>query len=139
MPPFTQPEMLVSDLCPLALELAAWGVKDPQTLSWLDAPPAAAWESGRGLLEELGALDASGSITSWGRAMARLPLHPRLSCLMMRAAELGCVRLGADCAALLSERDIFRRSNADRVFAEPDVSERIDTLRRWRRGNACGQ
>jgi ATP-dependent helicase HrpB len=48
------------------------------------------------------------------------------------------MRLGADCAALLSERDIFRRSNADRIFAEPDVSERIDTLHRWRRGNGAG-
>ena len=138
MLPFTRPEMLVSDLCPLALELAAWGVKDPQTLAWLDAPPTPAWGSGRGLLEKLGALDTSGSITSWGRNMARQPLHPRLSCLLMRAAELGCVRLGADCAALLSERDIFRRSNADRIFSEPDVSERMDTLRRWRRGNDAG-
>ena len=28
--PFTQPEILVSDLAPLALELAVWGVKDPR-------------------------------------------------------------------------------------------------------------
>ena len=47
MPAFTQPEILVSDLAPLALELAVWGVKDPHALSWLDAPPAAAWNVGR--------------------------------------------------------------------------------------------
>jgi len=136
--PFTQPEMLTSDLSPLALELAAWGVKDPQTLSWLDAPPMAAWASGQRLLKELGALDSSGSITSLGREMARLPLHPRLGRLLVRASELGCMRLGADLAALVSERDIIRRGGADRIIAEPDVSERIDALRSWRKGKEAG-
>ena len=135
MQPFTQPEILVSDLSPLALELAAWGVKDPRTLSWLDAPPGAAWDAGLLLLKNLGALDSSGSITFTGRAMARLPLHPRLSRLMMRARELGCVRLGADLAAILTERDIFRHSAADRIYREPDVSERVDALRKQRKGH----
>jgi ATP-dependent helicase HrpB len=135
---FTQPEILVSDLSPLALELAAWGVKDPHALSWLDAPPAAAWTTGVQLLKDLGALDASYSVTSLGRAMARLPLHPRLSRLMMRSEELGCVRLGADLAAILSEREIFRRGATDRMINEPDISERIDALRRGRRGAEAG-
>ena len=135
---FTQPEILVSDLSPLALELAAWGVKDPHTLAWLDAPPAAAWDSGLRLLTDLGALDPAGSITSPGRAMARLPLHPRLSRLMIRAQELGCVRLGADLAAILTERDIFRHSAGDRMINEPDVSERVDALWRGRKGTEAG-
>jgi ATP-dependent helicase HrpB len=135
---FKQPEIIVSDLSPLALELAAWGVKDPHALSWLDAPPAAAWATGVQLLQDLGGLDASGSITSPGRAMARLPLHPRLSRLMMRSEELGCVRLGADLAAILSEREIFRHGAPDRMFSEPDISERIDALRRGRKETTAG-
>jgi ATP-dependent helicase HrpB len=138
MLPFTQPEMLVSDLSQLVLELAVWGVKDPQTLSWLDTPPAAAWDSGLRLLKDLGALDPSGSVTPTGRAMARLPLHPRLSRLMMRAQELGCLRLGADLAAILTERDIFRHSAAERIIYEPDASERVDMLRKWRKGTEAG-
>jgi ATP-dependent helicase HrpB len=138
MLPFTQPEILVSDLSPMALELAVWGVKDPQTLSWLDTPPAPAWDSGLRLLRDLGALDPSGSVTSHGRAMARLPLHPRLSRLMMRAEALGCVRLGADLAAILTERDVFRHNTADRIINEPDVSERVDILRKWRKGKGSG-
>ncbi len=134
MPPFAQPEILVSDLAPLALELAAWGVKDPAKLTWLDAPPVAAWESGIGLLKDLGALDRTGSVTPQGRAMARLPLHPRLSRLMVRAGEMGCQRVGADLASILSERDIFRQSGIDRVHNERDVAERLDMLRRWRKG-----
>jgi ATP-dependent helicase HrpB len=134
MLPFTQPEILVSDLSPLVLELAVWGVKDPHALSWLDMPPVPAWDSGLQLLVDLGALDQSGSVTSTGRAMARLPLHPRLSRLMMRAQDLGRVRLGADLAAILTERDIFRQSAADRIINEPDISERVDVLRSWRTG-----
>ncbi len=138
MAPFSQPEILVSDLSSLALELAVWGVKDPSTLSWLDRPPAAAWNSGVRLLKELGALDQSGSVTSAGRAMARLPLHPRLSRLMMRAQELGSPRLGSDLAAILTERDIFRSSSTDRIIDEPDISERLEALRKGRRGNETG-
>ena len=138
MLPYTQPEILVSDLSPLALELAAWGVKNPHALSWLDDPPAAAWATGVQLLQDLGALDASSSITSLGRAMARFPLHPRLSRLMMRSEELGCARLGADLAAILSEREIFRHGAADRRLNEPDISERIDALRRGRKGTEAG-
>ncbi len=139
MPPFTQPEILVSDLSQLALELALWGVKDPRTLSWLDEPPQAAWDAGLRLLADLGAVDRTGSITPVGRAMARLPVHPRLGRLMIRAQELGCVRLGADLAALLTERDIFRRGTAERMIEEPDVTERVEALRRKREGKEWGR
>jgi ATP-dependent helicase HrpB len=139
MPPYSQPEILVSDLSPLALELAAWGVKDPHALSWLDTPPAAAWNTGVRLLKELGTLDASYSITALGRAMARLPLHPRLSRLMIRSQELGCVRLGADLAAILSEREIFRHGATDRLINEPDISERVNALRTGRTGTEGGK
>ncbi len=133
MLPFAPPEILVSDLAQLALELAVWGVRDPLTLSWLDQPPAAVWDSSVRLLRELEALDSSGAVTPGGRAMARLPLHPRLSHLLLRSSELGCVRLGADLAAILTERDIFRQNAAGRAVEEPDVSERIEALHRWRR------
>jgi ATP-dependent helicase HrpB len=128
MIPFTPPEMLSADLSPLILELAVWGVKDPVELSWLSPPPKAAWESGRRLLIDLGALDPDGSATPVGRSMARLPLHPRLGRLSQRAAELGCPRLGADLAAILSERDILRREGAG-----SDLGGRLDLLRRWRK------
>jgi len=136
MIPFSPPEILVSDLSYLVLVLAAWGVKKASELSWLDVPPAAAWDSAKGLLFELGALDASGSVTTEGKAMARLPLHPRLARLLLRARGLGYVSLGADLAALLSERDIIRKSPVSPMafIHDPDISERIDILRRWRSG-----
>lgn len=133
-PPFTRPEILESDLSSLALEICAWGVKDPSALSWLDTPPVAAWNSGLQLLRDLGALDTAGSITSYGREMVRLPLHPRLSRLMIRARELDSVRLGAELAAIISERDFFRRGAGDGNIKQPDITERLDMLHKWQRG-----
>ncbi len=134
--PFSQPEIIVSDLAQTALELAAWGVTDPRALSWLDPPPAAAWESARGLLRGLGALDPAGFITPLGREMVRLPLHPRLSRLQLRSVELGRPRQGADLAALLTERDIFRRGAEQRPAGDPDIALRLEALGRARAGKA---
>jgi len=133
-PPFSQPEILVADLSPLALELALWGVKDFRKLSWLDMLPGAAWDAAVGLLKDLGALDEGGAITPAGRQMARIPLHPRLSRLLAKARELRCIPLGADLCALLTERDIFRRQNGTRITYEADIMERIAELARWRGG-----
>ncbi len=132
MPPFAPPEILLADLSQLVLELAVWGVKDPKTLSWLDAPPSLAWDAALRLLQDLGALDRSGAVTAVGRSMARLPLHPRLGRLMMRAQELGSPGLGADLAAVITERDIFRSVSTGRKIDDPDIVERIEALRRWR-------
>ncbi len=124
------PEILTADLAPLALELAAWGVSDATQLSWLDPPPAAAFTQARELLTELDALDAAGRITDTGRAMVRLPLHPRIAHMLFAAGPLGLGTLACDVAALLSERDLFigaARRSADFV-------ERLETLRQWRRG-----
>lgn len=137
MVPFAPPEIAISDLASLVLDLAAWGVQDPATLSWLDPPPPASFRAARDLLQGLGALDAKDSITTVGENMAHLPLHPRLSRLLLRAAELHCPSLGADLAAILSERDIIRHSNSP--FTEPsggvDLSYRVGLLRQWRQGN----
>ena len=100
-----QPEIMSSDLAPLALELAAWGVSDPALLAFVDQPPLAAFAQARDLLSQLDAIDGTGAITTMGRAMARAPLHPRLAHMVVRASELGAGRNAASLAAFLSERD----------------------------------
>ncbi|MFA5181515.1 MAG: ATP-dependent helicase HrpB [Syntrophales bacterium] len=135
MIPFTPPEILTSDLSSLVLELAAWGITDPLAMAWLDPPPKASWEGARQLLTDLDALDRTGTVTTVGRDMVHLPLHPRLGRLLLRAAESGRLHLGADLAALLSERDIMRRNNIDDRDRQggADISERIAMLQRWRK------
>ena len=122
---FATPEILQSDLAALALELAAWGVRDAATLVWMDPPPAATLASARDLLQRLDALDAAGRITAKGREMARLPLHPRLAHMLVAARALNCVPLAADLAALLSERDLLRAAGS---AADADVRSRLAAL-----------
>jgi ATP-dependent helicase HrpB len=138
MIPFSPPEILTSDLSSLGLDLATWGVTDPSALAWLDPPPQAAWETAQRLLVDLDALSKKGTATPTGRAMARLPLHPRLGRLLLRAAGSGHLLMGADLAALLSERDVIRRKYGGDIPAchqeESDISERLTRLERWRKG-----
>ena len=115
LPAFASAEILQADLCGLALQLARWGV-EPGELSWLDAPPAAAFAQSRELLQRLGALRRQGSgweLTAHGRAMAELPVHPRIAHLLLRGQQLGLGELACQVAALLGERDIQRGGGAD--------------------------
>jgi ATP-dependent helicase HrpB len=128
------PEICVTDLSQLLLELSAWGVSNPRELVWLDAPPVAAEESARRLLVDLDLLQESGCLTDMGREVVRLPLHPRLGRLLFRARELGCTALGCQIAAILSERDIFRREsgNLHVQISGSDIGDRLEALKESR-------
>jgi ATP-dependent helicase HrpB len=106
--PAHTPEILEADLADLVLELARWGATTPGALHWLDAPPGAAFDQARTLLQELGALDAVGRVTAHGTEMLRLPLHPRLAHMVLRGKALGWGSMACNLAALLSERDPLR-------------------------------
>ena len=101
---FPPAEIEAADLTGLAVELAAWG---SDGLPFLTAPPEGALAEARTLLTALGALDG-GRITEHGRALAKLPLHPRLAHMLVTAGKPA-----APLAALLSERDILQGAPAD--------------------------
>jgi ATP-dependent helicase HrpA len=77
--PFTEPEILRTNLAALLLRLAADGLGEAENFPFIDAPDARALNDGYRLLQELQALDAERRITQRGRSMARLPLDPRLA------------------------------------------------------------
>jgi ATP-dependent helicase HrpB len=103
------PEILRADLASAALELHALGITDLNRLDWFEAPPAHALEQADTLLMKLGALDDERKVTANGRRMLQLPLHPRLSRLVIEAGARGVERAACTVAALLSERDIRAR------------------------------
>ena len=105
--PFAPPEIESVDLCALALEVALWGTP-ARHLAFLDPPPAAALDDAHELLIDLGAIDADHHPTAAGRAMAELPVHPRLAHMVLAATERGLGGLACVIAALLEERDILR-------------------------------
>lgn len=121
----TPPEIVATDLVPLVLELAAWGVADPGALRWLDVPPAGAFAQARALLASLGALNGDGRITPHGKALLRLGVHPRLGHLLLYARDRGLEATAAAIAALLGERDLLRGEAARN---DADLRTRLELL-----------
>lgn len=126
LPAHGNPEIRNTDLTPLALELAAWGVSSPDRLSWLDPPPAAAFAKARDLLTQLSALDERGLITKHGKRLSTLGLHPRLGHMISRAVALGLGALACELAALLGEKDILFFPPGER---DTDLRLRVAALR----------
>jgi ATP-dependent helicase HrpB len=99
--PHGEPEIHRVDLSAALLDIVAWG-GDPRAIEWYDRPADEAIDASMSLLERLHAVE-DGTLTDAGREIARMPLHPRLAC-MLRAG--GGARPVARACALLSERQM---------------------------------
>jgi ATP-dependent helicase HrpB len=89
------PEILRSDLSQLCLTLRAMGIAQVNDVDWLDAPTEAAVQRAEALLDRL---DARGDRA---RRLARYPLPPRLSRILVEAVERGVGEDGCVAVALL--------------------------------------
>jgi len=120
------PEIQRADMAEVVLLLHSLGIKHAAGFDWLDKPDPVAVERAEMLLHTLGALRpaASGNddpdadhvqsdLTSIGRQMMRLPMHPRYSRMLVEAQKRGCVSAAALCAALVSGRDLLTRIGRD--------------------------
>jgi len=123
------PEILAADLTRFALELAAWGARDPSALRLMNPPPGPAWSYAHDLLRELGATDEAGRITAHGRALARLPAAPRLAHMLLVAHPAGLAETAAWVAALLEERDARSTQLADALRAAREQPRLRDAVR----------
>lgn len=128
LPERSRPDMLVDDLTQLCLELALWGVSDPSALHWLDPPPAQAWHEARRLLCALDALDDAGRVTARGRAMAALPLHPRLAHMVLEGKARGQGMTACALAVMLAERDPLRTTHGGGPRPGVDINPRLSLL-----------
>ena len=115
------PEILEADLSSLLLTSLLWGESDPSRLPFLDSPPRAGLDEARCRLAILGAIDTGGRVTRHGRAIAALPLDPRLAHMLLDTRDRGFGGAGADVAVLLTERGLGGSG--------PDLEQR---WRRWR-------
>ena len=83
--PHREPEIARVDLAAPVLDLLAWGA-DPLSFDWFEAPSADRIHAALRLLHRLGAIDGDGGgarITTLGRQMQRVPLHPRLARILI--------------------------------------------------------
>ncbi len=119
---FDPPEIVEADLSALLLDCALWGVADPRSLRWLDPPSKAAIDEARKRLVGMNALDGDCRPTAHGKAMAKIPLPPRLAHMLIESADRGFGSVAAEAAVLLSERGIGG--------SDVDLDTRLE---RWRR------
>jgi ATP-dependent helicase HrpB len=138
LPAHDPPEILEADLSGLLLTCLAWGEADPSRLPFLDPPPAAALAEARARLTRLGAIDADGRLTEHGRAIARLPLEPRLAHMLIEAGARGFGEAAAEVAILLTERglggkdvDLEARRGRWRADRGPKAEGARRMARRW--------
>lgn len=127
-------EIEYADLAPMLLDIAAFGESDVIALPWLTPPPTHGIVAARQLLLSLGAIDAAGVITPFGRRMVKLPCHPRISRMILQADSIGEVALACDIAALLEEKDPLVESEND-----VDIAGRISMLRKARQRKSLAQ
>lgn len=143
-PAYETPEIERLDLAEPALELHAAGFADLSTFDWFEPPTAEALDAAEGLLGTLGAIDEKGAITTTGRRMLALPLHPRLARIVVEAATRGVALEGCLIAALVGERDIrernaFSTGRERRTAAHGDSpSDLLDLMDLFRQAQTAG-
>jgi ATP-dependent helicase HrpB len=135
------PEIHRTDLAESLLNLHGLGIADPGSLRWFEAPPTAALEAAERLLGRLGALDRLGRITTRGRRMAALPLHPRLARLVVAGEDARIPELARLAAVLLETGELGARVGLGRRVDGPghalesDLWVRLDAYREAERAD----
>jgi len=94
-PEHATPEIARSDLSQLLLSLRAMKISHFDDLDWLDAPPVEAVQSAELVLDQIG---AKGDME---QRLARYPLPPRLSRILIEALDRGVGEDGCLAAAML--------------------------------------
>jgi ATP-dependent helicase HrpB len=117
--PHREPDIARIDLAGAALDVYAWGGQ-PATFEWFEAPSTERVIHAERLLERLGAL-SDGRITSLGRSLQRIPLHPRLARILLDGS--GSFEAAAVCA-LLSEG--AARGSGRAEHSRGDLLEHLD-------------
>ncbi|TWE13276.1 ATP-dependent RNA helicase HrpA [Rudaeicoccus suwonensis] len=144
-PEFTDPEILRTNLASVILQMTSLGLGDVSRFPFVEPPDPRQITDGVRLLEELGAVhEARGTserrtLTAYGRAIAALPVDPRLARMLIAAAESGALREVLVIVAALSiqdprERPADAQAQADQSHArfKHETSDFLSLLNLWR-------
>src|SRR5690606_40543120 len=77
------------------------------------------------LLHRLEALDANGVLTAHGRALADIPLPPRLAHMVLKAGETGQALRAARIAALVTERSLRSEEHTSELQSRENLVCRL--------------
>jgi ATP-dependent helicase HrpA len=137
-PRFTDPEILRSSLAGVILRMKSLGLGAVEEFPFLEPPPKKAIADGYALLGELGAVDDAHELTPIGRALAHLPLDPRVGRMILEARERQSLAEVLIVAAALSGQDVRDRPIDQQQAADErhkpfddEKSEFMGTLKLW--------
>ena len=137
-PSFTDPEILRSSLASVILRMKSLGLGDVEDFPFLEAPPRKAIADGYALLAELDAVDEQLALTDLGRALARLPLDPKIGRMILAAKDRACLTEMLVIASAMSCQDVRDRPLEAQAAADArhkpfddERSEFMGTLRLW--------
>ncbi len=138
-PEFTEPEILRTSLATVILQMLCMGLGDVEDFPFVDPPAPRMINDAYNLLFELGALEASRSVTPLGRRLVRWPLDVRLGRMVLEGDRQGCLENVMVLAAAQSiqdprERPMDHQQQADEAharFTDPK-SDFAGLLRLWR-------
>ena len=135
---YTDPEILRSSLASVILRMKSLHLTEVEDFPFLQRPMGRAIADGYQLLSELNALDEAGHLTKIGRALAKLPLDPRIARMLFEASQRGCLSELLVLAAALSIQDPRDRpidaqeaaDNAQQQFNDTE-SDFMSFLKLW--------
>ena len=143
-PPFTEPEILRTNLAAVILQMAQAKLGDIERFPFVEPPDSAQISDGLRLLRELGAIDEadrggpSGArgdgtpgrgrrsagrrshvrLTPIGHQLARMPLDPRLGRMLVEAERQGCLHEAQALVAGLTVQDVRERPADSQQLAD---------------------
>jgi ATP-dependent helicase HrpB len=132
------PEILRADLSQLCLALRAMRIASVYDVDWLDAPPVAAVERAESLLDRLcgkGEVSEIGE-SSMAQRLARYPLPPRLSRILVEAIARGVGEDGCAAVALLAsgvqfaKNDLLSAMELEQDYRTRQLTEQLRRLAR---------
>ncbi len=135
---FTDPEILRDNLASVILQMANLRLGRVEDFPFIEAPDPRAVKDGYETLFEIGAIDEQERLTDIGRALARLPIDPRIGRMILASEREACLREMLVIAAALSiqdprERPMAAADKADQAHEEFDdpTSDFLSFLKLW--------
>jgi ATP-dependent RNA helicase HrpA len=153
-PFFTSPEILRSNLAEVILRMIFLNLGDVATFPFIDPPAPKSIKDGFDTLQELGAIrkrptpknsktgrtgnNTPYALTQIGRVMAKIPVDPKLSRILIEAHTLGCLAEATIIVTALAIADVRQRpadkiqaaDQKHRLFKDP-TSDFITLLNIW--------
>lgn len=102
---YTPPEIQRTNLASVLLQMKALNLGRIEDFPFLEPPSPGAVRSGLKTLFELHAIDDQEQLTPMGQAMSKLPVDPRISRMILAAADEQCLEELLIIASALEQRD----------------------------------